>query len=589
MRSGAFLIVLCLFFISCKNEQAGICGFPFKITADNAWGMIAADGNIITINAFAQQPSVVVNNRFTLPDGQNKYQLYCLSPAPAPVTPRHFTQIGYYFEEVTVVQEEKDAPLLLVDPEGNILRQLDHYNGQMILMAHNFSDKRALIYTENQKYGYIDTEGEMVIRPVYDMAYDFSKGLAIVGIADEQGRLAYQVINRKGEIQFHLTLQNCRISSSFSNGLLSYKNPEQGYCAYLNPAGKTVLYLPARITESGNFQHEAAIFLTDEGAGLLDKSGKIRIPANYEEGEIVGPDRVALKLKGKWALFDFNGKPFCEFTYDRIYGFQDNGTAYARRNQSYVRINDKGQPLAPDQFAVLVSDDIATRRMPQIFTRHTPGAEQPEEDITPAPATAAAPSKNIPSPDPAWTDQNNPFYAEARKVLAGQLPEADAASRKIILDYMEYFRSAYTTKDLPFLEQLFSEDALIVVGKVVRKAPRQGPRYLSSEQIVYNLKSKREYLQRLKAVFEANKQIRVRFRDFNIKKHPTLEGIYGVSVKQNYTSDLYSDEGYLFLLWDFRDKTAPQIHVRTWQPRMLDEHTPLPEQEIFSIRNFNLE
>ena len=147
----------------------------------------------------------------------------------------------------------------------------------------------------------------------------------------------------------------------------------------------------------------------------------------------------------------------------------------------------------------------------------------------------------------------------------------------------------YPTKDIDFLEQLFSEEALIVVGTVIRKAPSNERLYLSSEQVRYSVKSKREYLNHLKTIFKRNQRIDVKFNDFTIKRHPTKKGIYGVSVKQSYKSDTYSDEGYLFLLWDFRDQTAPRIHVRTWQPRMVDEHTPLPEQEIFNIGSFNLE
>ena len=147
---------------------------------------------------------------------------------------------------------------------------------------------------------------------------------------------------------------------------------------------------------------------------------------------------------------------------------------------------------------------------------------------------------------------------------------------------------SYVTKDIDFLEQLFSEKALIIVGNVVKQTT-VGHNYLSSKQVRYNVRTKREYLDRLREIFEKNKTVNVEFTDFTVKRHPTREGIYGVSVKQRYTSDLYSDEGYVFLLWDFRDETAPKIHVRTWQPRMLDEHTPLPEQEIFNIGSFNLE
>ena len=93
----------------------------------------------------------------------------------------------------------------------------------------------------------------------------------------------------------------------------------------------------------------------------------------------------------------------------------------------------------------------------------------------------------------------------------------------------------------------------------------------------------------MKQVFKANRSIDVKFSDFHIMRHPTVKGIYGVSLRQKYRSNIYADDGYLFLLWDFRDETAPKIHVRTWQPRMQADHTPLPENEIFNINNFNLQ
>ena len=39
-----------------------------------------------------------------------------------------------------------------------------------------------------------------------------------------------------------------------------------------------------------------------------------------------------------------------------------------------------------------------------------------------------------------------------------------------------------------------------------------------------------------------------------------------MTLKQYWHTDRYQDEGYLFLLIDFRDSDNPQIQVRTWQP-----------------------
>ena len=182
--------------------------------------------------------------------------------------------------------------------------------------------------------------------------------------------------------------------------------------------------------------------------------------------------------------------------------------------------------------------------------------------------------------------KDNPFFAEASKVIAGKLEVKDADNRRMILNYCEHLRTSYNTKDIDFLRQVFSDQALIIVGNVVRSAGKQGATGIEGdEKVTFSLKTKKEYLERLEMVFAANKTIDVEFTDFRIMRHPTMEGIYGVSMKQKYTSDRYSDEGYLFILWDFRDKSMPLIHVRTWQPAA----SVNDDKEIIGIRDFNLE
>ena len=46
---------------------------------------------------------------------------------------------------------------------------------------------------------------------------------------------------------------------------------------------------------------------------------------------------------------------------------------------------------------------------------------------------------------------------------------------------MEHFRMSYETKDIDFLEQLFSEKALIIVGTVVKQLPQEG-HYLPADK-----------------------------------------------------------------------------------------------------------
>lgn len=158
----------------------------------------------------------------------------------------------------------------------------------------------------------------------------------------------------------------------------------------------------------------------------------------------------------------------------------------------------------------------------------------------------------------------------------------DIRRRQLILDYVERFRTAYNTKDIHFLNQVFSDDALIITGKVV-KVVKDGVQYPS--KITYNKQTKEEYLQKLQQVFKRNSYIKVTFDEIEVSRHPVNPDVYGVTLHQGYTSSNYHDDGYLFLLWDFSDEEAPKIHVRTWQPDSFDGKR-FPKEKVFTFADF---
>ena len=164
----------------------------------------------------------------------------------------------------------------------------------------------------------------------------------------------------------------------------------------------------------------------------------------------------------------------------------------------------------------------------------------------------------------------------------------DIKERMMILDYVEHFRTSYNQKDLKFLRQVFSDDALIITGKVVKV--RKTEVMPSGNRVIYTTQTKQQYLDNLSRAFKAAAYIKVTFDDVVIVEHPTLKGVYGVTVHQKWNTNRYSDEGYVFMMWDFRNPDMPQIHVRTWQPDYIDKAKgeKLKPTDVFSLGDFDL-
>ena len=154
------------------------------------------------------------------------------------------------------------------------------------------------------------------------------------------------------------------------------------------------------------------------------------------------------------------------------------------------------------------------------------------------------------------------------EIMAEKSSDIDYARRQIIVDFVENFRTAYNRKDIKLLTSVFSDKALIITGKLVSEKPNSDidRLTLNNNKVVYIKQTKQEYLRNLSKVFKTSKYINVKFEDIDVVQHPKYDDIYGVTLKQYWHTNRYKDEGYLFLMIDFRDANNPLIQVRTWQP-----------------------
>ena len=154
----------------------------------------------------------------------------------------------------------------------------------------------------------------------------------------------------------------------------------------------------------------------------------------------------------------------------------------------------------------------------------------------------------------------------------------DLRRRQLILGFVENFRTAYNRKDITYLDQVFSNDALIITGTVLRRTG-DSPNPIGVD-VRYVTQTKTEYISRLRGVFNRNQFINVVFDEIEVMQDEERSHIYGVTLRQQWKAGTYSDEGWLFLLIDFRDEDNPMIWVRTWQP--LD----VPRNRVFGIVDF---
>ena len=143
------------------------------------------------------------------------------------VIPTFYDNATMFFNERAFVHAP-GQPIACINTTGKVVFELPD-----IIEAGFFGENLAPVCDANKKWGYVNTEGEMVIKPQYDDAQSFSEGLAAVRMGDEYG-----YINHEGQ---YVINPQFYVADAFSCGYAQVKKTKySSYYDYINQKGKIV-------------------------------------------------------------------------------------------------------------------------------------------------------------------------------------------------------------------------------------------------------------------------------------------------------------------------------------------------------------
>ncbi len=138
--------------------------------------------------------------------------------------------------------------------------------------------------------------------------------------------------------------------------------------------------------------------------------------------------------------------------------------------------------------------------------------------------------------------------------------------KNVLINFLESYKTAYALKRYDYINSIFSDDALIITGSVLKHSATGEKQPMDRHVVKYTKQTKQEYMKKLGYIFNSSEFINLRFADNQVRKSGVGGEVYGIQIKQDYFSSSYGDTGYLFLMVDLNNPKEPIIHVRTWQP-----------------------
>lgn len=173
-------------------------------------------------------------------------------------------------------------------------------------------DKSGLFSVEiDGNWGFINRQGEVVIKPIYDRVGFFSEDLAS---ARQDGKWGF--INPKGNmiIPPRFTFADC-----FSEGLAAVMEGDR--FGYIDKTGKWKI--PAQFQTANTFSQGLAL-VEEKGAWrFIDKTGKADNTGEFEYAYDFSEGLAAVQHLGKWGFIDLQGKFVIEPKLDNAYEFHE--------------------------------------------------------------------------------------------------------------------------------------------------------------------------------------------------------------------------------------------------------------------------
>ena len=189
---------------------------------------------------------------------------------------------------------------------------------------------------KNNKYGFADTNGNIIAPFIYDEAEDFSEGLAHVGINSSENGLiinsGYIDYNGENIIPFkyhfdHIKSWDYLRQSRFSEGK-ALVHPPLGWVDddfFIDKKGNKLSVFDSYKLCSG-FSEGLAVVRREYGEyifqkgrdikyGFLDRNGNLAIDYHYEWAQPFSDGLAAIKMNGNYGFIDKSGKIVIECRY----------------------------------------------------------------------------------------------------------------------------------------------------------------------------------------------------------------------------------------------------------------------------------
>lgn len=352
------LLLLMLFSCSSNTDQLTIDLIPFQTKKDGKISLMKLNGEVVLSDEFSDGSKIFSSEGIILESKSDKVNYYRISDKKlTQITLDKNYEAGTPFFNGYALVRDEDGRLSFIEKSGKEALSLASISEINIVRAGIVSDGLIKVKSSDGYWGFINTKGEVVIKPEYIMVENFVNGKARV--KTDEGKVL--VIDKKNKTLFTGKEDFYYHALNDNDQMVFVDNAsKEEYAGLMNIKGETVI----KDSKYKDIHHmsssESFVIKNEDGLwGVINKEGEYigELRAKFEQAPIVLKDGFAVVDDKKIKLFDKQGKSIRQLEdYQAALSFDhEHIIAVSTKRDKAQILNMKGEELLQDN--VFISGD----------------------------------------------------------------------------------------------------------------------------------------------------------------------------------------------------------------------------------------
>ena len=340
----------CFLICSCNSSSSSSDSEYVSVQIEDSkmWSLLdVSNGQIVMADEFFAPSSNVVMGSFFVENDNEEFDLYNLKDTKNKLNRSSYSVVSNFNKEGFAITRVKDEPWQIIDTEGKTIATLD----KNLMVLSGFSDEgMALIMNPDKMFGYVNTQGQISIKPRYKFATIFSDGVAFVLTKQEENHNYLSAIDPNGNTLFTFSDAKYSDIGLFQNGYMFAV--EGDHSVLLDKTGQRIMNV-CNDTNIANLSYNDGKIIYYDGQyyGVKNLDNKILIRAKYKSLSFQSDGKlVAKNTNEKFGVITADDDIYMPFDYEALYYIAPN--RYITNSGSvYIMINEKGKEICEKAFS----------------------------------------------------------------------------------------------------------------------------------------------------------------------------------------------------------------------------------------------